>query len=96
MVAGALALCLYGIAVTETLSAVAAITAASALLWLRLVPGRRTMVALVAVALLAAATVAALPALRTRVVARRRSSSTATSTWPSPDGSTAGGRRGGC
>ena len=68
MVAGALALCLYGIAVTQTLSAVAAITAASALLWLRLVPGRRTMVALVAVALLAAATVAALPALRTRVV----------------------------
>ena len=68
VVAGALALCLYGIAVTQTLSAVAAITAASALLWLRLVPGRRTMVALVAVALLAAATVAALPALRTRVV----------------------------
>ena len=71
-VAVALALCLYGIAVTQTLSAVAAVAAGSALLWLRLLPGRRTVVALGAVVLLSAAAVAVVPALRSRLVGKAK------------------------
>lgn len=63
----ALVLCLYGLAVTQTLAALAAIAAASAVLWLGLLPARRVALALGAVVLMAAAAVVAVPPLRSRL-----------------------------
>lgn len=66
--AAALALCLYGLAVSQTLTALAALAAGSALLWALLLPRRRAGLMLVAGLGVAALAVAVVAPLRTRVV----------------------------
>lgn len=68
VLAGALALvCLYAIAVTQTVAALAAVVVGSALLWLGLLPRRRALAGLAAAALLLATAVAVGTPLRQRV-----------------------------
>jgi O-antigen ligase len=71
LAAGAVAVvCLYGLAVTQTLAALAAVAAASAVLWLLAAPPRRAAWALGAAAVLAAAAIVVVAPLRTRVAAK--------------------------
>lgn len=62
----ALAICLYGLVVTQTFAATAALAAGSALFWGALAPPRRRLVALAAAALALAAALAASPPFRAR------------------------------
>jgi putative inorganic carbon (hco3(-)) transporter len=62
--------CVYALASTETISAVLALLAGSALFWWRVTPRRRLLVVLAAAIVAVAALVAAVGPLRARVVAK--------------------------
>lgn len=66
----ALALCLYGLATTQTVAALLALAAASVVLWSLLLPRRRALVALAAAAALALVVVAGVAPLRQRIAAK--------------------------
>jgi O-antigen ligase len=65
-----LGMCLYAVALTQTLSALAAIGVGSVLLWMQLVDRRRLVVLAVAGAVVAGALLAGAPPLRQRVSAK--------------------------
>lgn len=67
---GGLLLCLWALAVTQTLSALIALVLASVVLWLRLLPRRRVLAALAATGLAVVVLVLALSPLRERVAAK--------------------------
>ena len=64
----ALLVCLWALAVTQTLSALVAVVLASAVLWWPLLPRRRALVGLAVAAAVAVGATAAVPPLRERVV----------------------------
>lgn len=68
----ALVICLYALLLTQTLAAVAAVTAGSLVIWGTLMPRRRSLIALGAGAALAILLVAAVAPLRQRVVEKAR------------------------
>ena len=70
--AGALALCVYALLLTQTLAAVAALLAGTILLWGSRLPLRRAVPLLAGAVLAAALVVAAVPPLRHRVVEKAR------------------------
>jgi O-antigen ligase len=70
--AAGLAVCVYGLLITQTLSAIAALTAGSLLLWWNLLPRRRALGFLAAGAVAATVLVAAVSPLRERVVEKTR------------------------
>lgn len=70
LAAAALAVCLYAIAVTQTLAALAALVVGSLLLWALLLPRRRAALFLGGGAVAAVLLVLAVPPLRSRVVAK--------------------------
>ncbi len=65
--AGVALLCLYGLVASQTLTALAALVAASAVLWALLLPRRRALLGAAAVALVAALAIGVLPPLRHRI-----------------------------
>jgi len=65
----ALALCLYALTLTQTMTALAALGVGSVALWLAVLPRRRALAALGAVALLAGLAIGLLPPLREKVTA---------------------------
>lgn len=66
----ALALCVYGILITQTLTVVVALVGASLLVWVRMLPGRRTVAILgVAAILVAGAAITAAP-LHDRILSK--------------------------
>jgi O-antigen ligase len=64
--AAAALLCAYGVVVSQTLTAIVALLAGSALLWLLLLPRRRAWAAVALAPVLAAAVLVAVPGLRQR------------------------------
>jgi O-antigen ligase len=66
----ALALCLYALVLTQTLAALAALAAGSLILWLSVLPGRRSALILGGGAALGLVLVLAVAPLRTRVAAK--------------------------
>ena len=87
----ALALCLYALALTQTMTALAALGVGSVALWLAVLPRRRALAALGAVALLAGLAVGLLPPLRDKVA--RAAEAVAAGNWSRAlQGRTAGWR----
>lgn len=87
----ALALCLYALVLTQTMTALAALGAGSVALWLAVLPRRRVLAALGAVALLAGLAVGLVPPLRAKVA--RAAEAVAAGNWSSAlQGRTAGWR----
>ena len=70
--AAALALCLYALALTQTMTALAALAIGSAAFWLAVLPRRRALAALGAAALLLLLAVGLMPPLRKKVAAAGR------------------------
>lgn len=70
--AAALAICLYALLLTQTLAALAAVAVGSLLLWVALLPRRRSLLLLGTGALAAVLLTAAFPPLRQRVVEKGR------------------------
>lgn len=71
-IAAALALCLYGVALTQTLAALAALAVGTLALWLPLLPPRKALAGLAGGAVLAAVLILAVAPLRVRFLDKAR------------------------